>query len=190
MSVAFSQTQQSVTITITEPGPYKLKDLFTAADVVALVKITSGDNEHYQVAIYRGEVTRSFKGSKTGDTLYFGPFIGYGIGLEYLLFLRNSKQPLTPKSDGGTYGTVVYREVFNEGFSAMETSYQCAFEGKEIAQQCDYGVRVCTDFIKLPEDTRTSPPLDGKVKSPGCRWVRKSVFEQMLSELSDTSLTK
>jgi hypothetical protein len=32
----------------------------------------------------------------------------------------------------------------------METSYQCIFDGSDTSQKCDYGVRVCTDYIKLP----------------------------------------
>jgi hypothetical protein len=180
-SPAFAQGTQSVTLT--EPGVYTLKDLFTAADIVAIVRITSGDSEHYQSAVYKGEVIRSFKGVNAGQILYFGPFIGNRIGWEYVLFLRNSKQPLAPKTSDSPYGTVVYREVFDEGYSSMETNYECVFDGKEVAQQCDYGVRVCTDYIKLPKGTRTSPPLS-ETTSFGCRWVRKSVFEQLVQAFS------
>jgi hypothetical protein len=60
-------------VTITEPGVYKLKDLFANADVVAVVKVLSGDTEHYEHAVYKGEVIQSFKSASRGATVYFGP---------------------------------------------------------------------------------------------------------------------
>lgn len=61
----------------------------------------------------------------------------------------------------------------------METSYECVFDGKEIAQKCDYGVRVCTDYIKLPSGMPAFPPEDDDPPF-GCRWVRKSLFLPLL----------
>jgi hypothetical protein len=181
--LAFSQ--ETKTVEITEPAVYKLADLFAAADVVAVVRIVSGDAEHYDSAVYKGEVIRSFKGSTKGEILYFGPFMGERIGWEYVLFLRNSKQLLIAKSDRSPYGSVTYHKVFDEGYSSMETSYECVFKGKDIAEQCAFAVRVCTDYIKLAKTTRTSPPLDEET-SFGCRWVRKDNFEQVLKQMSKT----
>jgi len=50
---------------------------------------------------------------------------------------------------------------------------------KEIAQKCDYGVRVCTEYIKLPQSMPAFPP---EANDPpfGCRWVRKAVFISLL----------
>jgi hypothetical protein len=149
---------QSQVVTITEPGVYKISELFKSADVVALVKIVSGNSEDYQHTVYKGEVIQSFKGMPRGATVYFGPFVGERLGWEYVLFLRNVTKPITPKATAtASYGTVPYSEVFNEGYSSMETSYACVFDGKEIAQQCDYGVRVCTDYIKLPKSMPAFP---------------------------------
>lgn len=176
---------QSQSVTITEPGVYKISDLFKAADVVALVKIVSGDTESYDHAVYKGEVIQSFKGIPRGVAVYFGPFVGEKLGWEYVLFLRNATKPITPKTAAtASYGTVPYSEVFNEGYSSMETSYACVFDGKEIAQKCDYGVRVCTDYIKLPQSMPAFPPADNDPPF-GCRWVRKAVVVSLLDTLAN-----
>jgi hypothetical protein len=88
---------QSQVVAITEPGTYEISDLFKRADVVALVKIVSGNTESYDHAVYKGEVIQSFKRMHSGATVYFGPFIGEKLGWEYLLFLRNVTKPITPK---------------------------------------------------------------------------------------------
>jgi len=183
MSALISAQSQSVTIT--EPGVYKIIELFKTADVVALVKIVSGDTESYDHTVYKGEVIQSFKGIPRGTAVYFGPFVGEKLGWEYVLFLRNATKPITPKATAtASYGTVRYSEVFNEGYSSMETSYACVFDGKEIAQKCDYGVRVCTDYIKLPESMPAFPPEDNDPPF-GCRWVRKAVFISLLDTLAN-----
>jgi hypothetical protein len=182
--MAANATAQSKVVTITEPGVYKLDELFKVADVVAVVKVVSGDTESYETAVYKGEVIQSFKGMATGQTLYFGPFIGERLGWEYVLFLRNSPKPITPKTTANaSYGTVRYWEVFDEGYSSMQASYACVFDGKEIAQQCDYAVRVCTDYIKLPKTVSAFPPEDNDPPF-GCRWVRKRTFLSLLDSLA------
>jgi len=174
---------QSQVVAITEPGTYEISDLFKRADVVALIKIVSGDTESYDHAVYKGEVIQSFKGMPSGATVYFGPFIGEKLGCEYLLFLRNVTKPITPKTTAiASYGTIPYSEVFDEGYSSMETSYECVFDGNEAAQKCDYGVRICTDYIKLPKSVAAFPPEDDDPPF-GCRWVRKTLFISLLNTL-------
>jgi len=174
---------QSEVTTITEPGTYEIDGLFKRADVVALVKIVSGDTEGYDRAIYKGQVVQSFTGTRPGASVYFGPFIGEKLGGEYFLFLRNAKDPITPKAGATmTYGKIPHSEIFDEGYSSMETSYECVFDGKQIAQQCDYGVRVCTDYIKLPKSMPAFPP-ESDDPPFGCRWVRKALFISLLDTL-------
>jgi len=176
---------QSQSVTITEPGVYKLSDLFKAADVVALVKIASGDTESYDHAVCKGEVIQGFKGVPRGVAIYFGPCVGEKLGWEYVLFLQNVAKPIAPKTTAtANYGTVPYSEVFNEGYSAMETSYACVFDGKEAPQKCDYGVRVCTDYITLPRSIPAFPPEDNDPPF-GCRWVRKAIFISLLDTLAN-----
>ncbi len=71
--LACAQTQ---TLTIAEPGIYRIGDLFKAADIVAVVGILSGDVENYECAVYRGRVVQSFKGVTPGAIVYFGPYVG------------------------------------------------------------------------------------------------------------------
>lgn len=171
--------------TITEPGIFKLQVLFENADTIALVKVVSGDTESHETAVYKGEVLENFKGAAVGETLYFGPYVGIRLGWEYVLFLHRTKKPLTPNTTSTVnYGTIRYFEVFNEGYSSMETSYQCVFDGSEIAQQCDYGVRVCTDYIQLPSTLRVFPKKSVEVPF-GCRWVRKRGFISWLETRRD-----
>ena len=190
ISAHFASAQQSQAqltaegVTISEPGVYELAGSFEHADTVALVKVVSGDTENYSVVVYKADVVKSFKGTPVGETVYFGPFAGERLGWEYFVFLRNTPDVITTKAPPGTsYGKVHYAKIFNEGYSAMETSYECIFDGKGIAQKCDYGVRVCTDYIRLPKSTPTFPP-ESNDPPFGCRWVRKTLFMSVLDTLA------
>jgi len=175
--------QQSEQVTITEPRIYKLAELFTQADTVAVVKVVSGDAENYDTAVYKAQVIKSFKGAAEGETVYYGPYLGDRLGGEYVVFLRNATKPISPKNTSSAgFGRVQYGTVFDEGYSDMMVDYVCAFDGKEPAQHCDYGVRVCTDYIILPKSTPTFPPV-GEDTPFGCRWVRKTVFVPLLEKL-------
>jgi len=180
-----SQAQTSANgVTVSEPGIYDLSGLFKHADAVALVRIVSGDTEAYSTAVYKAAVVKGFKGAADGEIVYFGPYVGERIGWEYIVFLRNISKPIKPKAaQNAGYGTIRYAEVFNEGYSSIETSYECVFDGSEPAQKCDYGVRVCTDYIKLPSATPTFPPVSEETPF-GCRAVRKTAFISLLEALS------
>jgi hypothetical protein len=176
---------QSQVVTITEPGVYKISELFKSAELVALVKIVSGDTESYNRAVYKAEVLKSFKGAARGETVYFGPYVGERLGWEYILFLRNVAEPITPRTTSNAgYGKIHYTEIFDEGYSSMMTSFECVFDGKDTAQRCDDGVRVCTDYIVLPKSTPTFPPVEENTPF-GCRWVRKGVFIALLETLAN-----
>jgi hypothetical protein len=179
-----SVARHSEILSITEPGIYRVEDLYKRADIVAVVQIVSGDTENYETAVYKAQVLKGFKGAATGQTLYFGPFVGDRLGSEYFVFLLDVKAPISPKSTAGlNYGIVHYEKIFDEGYSSMETSYKCGFDGKDIAQSCDYGVRVCTDYIVLPKSIATSPPMSDDPPF-GCRWVRKSDFDSLLDRFA------
>jgi hypothetical protein len=185
ISAQLISAQQSKEVSITEPGIYELAGLFKQADTVAIVRVMAGDAEAYNVAVYKAEVVKSFKGAAAGDTVYFGPYAGTRLGWEYILFLRKVPGPIEPKSPlNAGFGTIHYAEVFDEGYSSMEASYQCAFDGRDTSQKCDYGVRVCTDYIKLPRATATFPPVTEETPF-GCRLVRKTVFISLLEGLTN-----
>ena len=173
-------------VTVTEPSVINLASLFKQADTVALVRVVSGDAENYRIAIYKAKVVKSFKGVAAGESIYFGPYVGERIGWEYVLFLRNVTEPLAPRITSSlNYGTIHYSEVFNEGYSSMMTSYECVFDGRTAAEQCDDGVRVCTDYIVLPKSTPTFPPMTEGTRF-GCRWVRKQAFISLVGTLGDS----
>jgi hypothetical protein len=184
-SIAVKANTPTETVTITEPARIELGLLFNVSDIVAVVKIVSGDTENYKTAIYKAVVLIGFKGTAKEQALYFGPFIGQKLGSEYIVFLRNAKEPAVPTtSQTASYGTVKYLEDFNQGYTTMESSYACIFDGNVPEQSCDYGVRVCTDYITLPKGVRAFPPE--KDDPPfGCRWVRKSKFISLLDEFAE-----
>jgi len=132
ITARLTSAQQTVQVVPVEPGIIKLENLFKKSDTVALVKVVSGDTENYATAVYKAEVIQSFKGAAVGEAIYFGPYEGVRLGWEYVLFLRRAAKPLAPKTTAKvSYGTVNYSEVFNEGYSSMETSYECVFDARK-----------------------------------------------------------
>jgi hypothetical protein len=186
-SITVKTEQPTSTFTNTEPARIALADLFRMSDVVAVVKIVSGDTENYKTAIYKASVVTSFKGTTNGKTIFFGPFIGYRLGSEYILFLRDTKKTAAPVgSPAAGYGSVNAFEVFNQGYSAMDSSYECVFKGPDAQEFCGDAVRVCTDYITLPKNVAAYPPEQNDPPF-GCRWVRKSEFLLLLNEFSQPS---
>jgi len=170
--------------TTSEPGVYNLNQLIKEADKVALVRIISGDAEHYQSAVYKSEVVQPFKGTSLGEKIYFGPFVGHRLGWEYFVFLRDTHHTLKPlREPEQSFGPVHYFLIFNEGYTGLETSYQCKFKGAKIEDQCDHAVRICTDYIKVPNALELSPPLEQETPF-GCRWTRRKQFISVLQKLT------
>src|SRR5215467_9499730 len=167
--------------TITEPAPVKVEELFKQADLVAVVRVVSGDAEHYPCAVYKAKVLQAFKGTDEGSTVYFGPFVGYGVGEELLVFLRHSQKGIEPNQNAAdpslNYGPIssFYLAMY-QGYGTLHIEYECVFDGKEIAQQCDYGVRVNTHQVMLPKTIKTFPSSTKGAFSEETNWVRKSVF--------------
>jgi hypothetical protein len=167
-----AQQPKEITTTITEPGVYSVDELYKASDTVAVVEITAADAESYSIPIYKARLVMGLKGATTGQTIFYGRFIGDRLGSQYVVFLKNAKEPAIPiKGQKVAFGSVHYGLVFDEGYSSMETSFQCVFpEG--LHPSCDDAVRICTDYIKLPTITGISPAVED-VHPFGCRWVRK-----------------
>jgi hypothetical protein len=95
LSGAAASAQQN--IEISEPGTVAITELFKQADVVAVVEILSGDSEGYDVTVYKAKVLTAFKGVAAGEQLFFGPFVGYEVGGEYVAFLRRAKVDPKPQ---------------------------------------------------------------------------------------------
>lgn len=186
VGLAVSQKKMEV-VTITEPGRIELIDLFKSADIVAVVHVLSGDAESYDKAIYKAEVVRKFKGTREKEILYFGPYVGLKLGGEYLLFLRTSKAAAVPeKASSAMYGVVHYGNIFNEGYSSMAVSYECGFDEEKGAEPCDYAIRVCTNYVILPQNIRTFPGME-KETPFGCRFVHRKTFERLIEDIAMTA---
>jgi hypothetical protein len=182
LSVVAAAAQQ--TIEISEPAAVKIGDLFKQADVVAVIQVLSGDSENYDTAVYKSKVLMQFKGTVVGEELYFGPFIGYGVGNEYVAFLRRAKsgpkaQAQRPIQKSIAYGPLeVFHLIMYQGYSIMPVRYACVFGGKD---PCDYGVKVNTDQVKLPKGTKTFPRESGDELPDASQWVRKDDFLRLLN---------
>ncbi len=174
-----SKGQTKVTsIEIREPATVKLEDLFKNADVVAVIKIQSGDTEHYSTVVYKSEVVTPFKGVAVGETVFLGPFVGYRIGWEYLAFLKRSDEQMAPSKESTgpaiSYGSLPsFYRIMYEGYSFMESGYACVFDGKEISERCDYGIRLNTYQVILPKQIKTFPVPSEEGQSSDSKWVRK-----------------
>ncbi len=175
-------------VAISEPATVKVEDLFKQADVVAVVKILSGDTEHYSATVYKAEVVTPFKGVRAGEIVFLGPFVGYRIGWEYLAFLRRAEEEMAPSketsSSGTSYGLLPsFYRIMYEGYSFMESGYVCVLDGKETSEMCDYGIQFNTYQVVVPKKIKTFPvPLeDGKLSDS--KWVRKKPFLDYLETL-------
>lgn len=122
------QTAKEVTTTIIEPGTYELAKLFQQADRVVLAKVVGGDTESYDVAVYKAEVVKNFKGGAAGETFYFGhSWERDSVGSTSCSSMM-CRSRIAPKRTSNTgYGAIHYSEVFNEGYTAMETSVRMRF---------------------------------------------------------------
>jgi hypothetical protein len=185
----FAKAQEQKT-RISEPAPVKVEELLKQADLVAIVRILSGDTEHYAKAVYKAEVLQPFKGVERGAIIYFGPFIGFGLGEELLVFLHQSENGIEPKqratSPSLSYGPISsFYLVMYDGYSALRVKYDCVFDGKEIAQQCDDGILVNTFQVVLPKSVKTYPSSKRGSFSEDTKWVRKTVFIAYLQKLTN-----
>ena len=165
----------------TSIAPVKIENLFAQADQIALVKVLSGDSEHYSTAVYKAIVETDFKGTVKGQILFFGPYTGYSVGTEYLLFLkRGSTQSAnipTPISYGllPSVSTIMY-----EGYAALPVGYECVFDGADTRQICDDSVQLNPEQIILPKTINTFPAGDATAITNYRKWVRKDVFLSLL----------
>lgn len=179
---------KSETITVSEPATVSLLALFAQADIVAFVKIHSGDAESYKLTLYEAEILDGYKGAKERDVIYFAPFIGYGVGEEYLVFLKNADKRIGEQIDESVKpnrapydANKTYFRIMYDGYSVMPVSYECFFDGKN-AEKCGYGVKFNTYQVKLPATLKTFPKDVGEF-SPDKKWVRREAIKAELANL-------
>lgn len=187
--VCFAQKSETVTTRISEPASVSLETLFAQADLVAFVKIRSGDAENYNHAIYKAEVLESYKGAKLNDVIYFTPFIGYGIGSEYLVFLKKADKRIgdiigeDAKNKTLPYDAMQsFYRIMYEGYSIMPVSYECVFK-ETPDDSCHYAVKFNTYQVKLPKNLKTFPKEDEKSESSDSKYVKRETIEPVLKAL-------
>lgn len=182
---------ETLTVHVVDPATVSLHQLFQQADVVALVRIINGDGEHYSIdpygdgepivaSIYEAKVLQGFKGANAGAVLFFGPYVGYGIGSEYVVALRRSGKQLRELLSSGVADrsrladNAPYCEIMYEGYSVMAVSYTC-----EIPS-CDEAIEVSDEQVTLP--SRLSRyPTECTTHARHFVWVRKAAFLRELA---------
>lgn len=180
---SLTTTTSTASYTNREPGRSSIESFYANADAVALVEVTSSDNENYTDPVYKAKVITAYKALKKDQIIFFGPFIGTGLGNQYVVFLKADAQPLSPNTDAKSgFGPVSYYRVMREGYGEMALSYECGFPGNEIKDRCDYAVRICTDYVTLPKSMLVSP--SAKQETPfGCRFVRQKEFFSLMKRI-------
>jgi hypothetical protein len=178
------------TITISDPATVSLASLFAQSDIVAFVKIHSGDAKSYKLTLYEAEVLDAYKGAKEKEVIYFAPFIGYGVGEEYLVFLKKTDKRIGEQIDERVKpnhapynATKNYFRIMYEGYSIMPVSYECFFDGKD-SDKCGYGVKFNIYQVALPPTLKAFPKDVGEF-SPDKKWVRRDAVKTALAHLKN-----
>jgi hypothetical protein len=176
--VWLSAPAQQQTPTLIAPRKATLQNLVDAAEAVVLVHVVAGDAENYDVPIYKAKVLEVFKGKVAkDDVVYFGPYLGTRLGDNYVVFLRHTLAVHTAGT-AAPFGKIDPWRVLDQNYGEMEIGYECTFSGPK---SCDDAIRVCTDYIRLPDTVEIIPPL--KEKSPlGCRWARRDPFLELFRD--------
>jgi hypothetical protein len=183
-SLAFGREGKADTIV-----SVSLENLYKQADFVSFVKILSGDVEHYNGAIYKAEVLKAYKGAKEKEIIYFGEFISYGIGSEYLAFFNKADKTIGQlidedvKNSSAPYNAKQsFFRIMYAGYSIMPVGFECLFDVKNKHNKCDYGIQLNVRQVKIPsalnaflEETDTVAPDE--------RWVRRTAIENTLEDL-------
>jgi hypothetical protein len=186
VSICFAQRTKTITTTSSDPASVSLDALFAQADVVAVVQIRSGDAENYDVAVYKAIVLTSYKGTKANEVIYYTPFISYGLGSEYLVFLKKTDNriadiiPKDVKEKNLPYdGKQAFYRVMYDGYSVMPVSFECIFE-KPAHEHCTYAVKFNIKQVKLPSRLKTYPRVDKDREVLDVKYVKKSDVKSIL----------
>lgn len=168
------------------PRP-EIEKLYQEADLVAFVKIVSGDTENYEDTVYKSSVITAYKGTDVGKSIFFGPYISYGIGSEYLIFLEKSGKSIGKifTKDKETRTVIFddsseYFRVMYGGYSILPVSFECAFGPVSASDSCGYAVNAET--VILPKSLK-SYPEETKGEKFSDAFVRKSSIETYLNAL-------
>jgi hypothetical protein len=155
-----------------------LAALFQEADVVVLVRVDSADARAFDDAVYRGTVVEAFKGASKDSTIYFGPYVRYRLGGDYVAFLQGTQRNLgstlrhepNPWPDSSDEPLL---RIMYAGYSMLPVEFTCVFP------DCADGVSVPSSQVILPAGV----PVVRHESMPGSNydsWVRKDAFLGLL----------
>lgn len=158
--------------------------LYAEADFVGFVQVLSGEFKEYTGAVYRGKILNVLKGSTDETEIYFGPFSGYGIGSEYLLFARKTDKTLDghwsqadrPMIPLHYPSAAPYFTIMFEGFGMMPVQYVVGLDGS--------GIEIAS-HIKLPTTLK-----DNIVRSENRDWISKNTLAKYLESLGKNTTKK
>lgn len=183
------QEPKVITTTISEPASVSIETLFAQADLVAFVKVQSGDAENYEHVIYKAVAVQSYKGLNVADVIYFTPFTGYAVGNEYLVFLKKVDKRVGDIVSKESESRVLpydrtrgFYRIMYEGYSVMPVSYECAFEAPSH-DTCDYAIKVNTKQVKLPARLKAFPADSEDPDISHVSFVKRKVIETILESL-------
>jgi len=174
----------------------RITKLYQQADVVAIVRIESGETINGTNfpcgAKYQGKVINSLKNSKVNQLIEFGYYFGHGIGNEYIVFLNkkhNVYSPLASTNSGlmdsqAQFDRECYSKhpelvVMHSGFGMRELQYHG--ESKS-----NYAFLIPTNYLSLPKDTEYTEPKKSECDTfDECKWVDKEAMLILLPNSSD-----
>src|SRR5262249_21400369 len=163
---------------------------FKEADFVGVIEIKAGDSENYEKCIYKANIIKSYKGNVIGKFIYLGPYIGLSIGNQYLAFLKNTNKSLNNfilEKDSEKplpfNGLEIYYNIMYGGYSILPINYICVFDGKEIKDQCDYGIKINTYQVKLPGKLNTFPVSIIENSNADTKWIRRDQLLKYIENL-------
>ena len=152
----------------------RIASLYEEADFVGFVKILSGEFKEYSGAVYKARVLKILKGNPIETEIYLGPFSGYGIGSEYLLFSRKTGQTLA------THWPQDRQSRDSLSFPANAEYFSIMFEGFGM-MSIQYVVRLDGNAVEIPTHIKLPPELKEKIKrSDNKEWVGKDDIAKYL----------
>lgn len=174
-------------------APVSIMNLYAHADVVALVRIQSGELiEGTDIpcgAKYQAKVIHSIKNAQLGQKLTFGYYHHIEIGSEYLVFLEKKHLNQWPKLSILS-GYEKYRAQFDRQCQSKHPDYNLIRSGTsyfKLQYNSDLsdsqGFKVNTSSVIIPQGAKPQHSKKGECDPWNCVWVsKKAMFNLFNSE--------
>lgn len=174
--------------TISQVNIFKL---YQQADIVALVRIESGEIiEGIDFSCgtkYKGKVIRPLKNTKINQIIEFGYYMGSGIGGQYIVFL-NKKQNVYNPINSTNSSSENFQYQFNKVCNPKHPNYIVMHHGVGSQKleyhgdtKSDYAFLIPTKYLELPKGTKLIEPEESDCNIwEECKWVDKETVLKML----------